>query len=157
HRALPAAGDAQARHRQLIRLRRGWRSRVQLRLARNDKGEPEVFRSIQGEGPMAGRPRTFVRLSGCNLHCAWCDTAYTWNWHGSPFAHDADTPGAPYKFDPAEEMLKRDVAEVAALVHAAPSEGVVMTGGEPLMQSEALVALIDAIKAHDSTQSIEVE
>ena len=36
----------------------------------------EIFRSIQGEGVNMGRVRTFVRFSGCNLHCVWCDTPY---------------------------------------------------------------------------------
>src|SRR5262249_28270157 len=47
--------------------------------------------------------------------------------------------------------------EVARLVHADASEGVVITGGEPLMQSEAVVALIDAIRAHDPAARVEIE
>ncbi len=125
---------------------------MELRLARNDAGEPEIFRSIQGEGPRVGRPRTFVRLSGCNLHCVWCDTAYTWNWIGSPFAHESGT-----KYDPTKEMLKRDVETIADLIALAPSEGLVITGGEPLMQQDALVALIDALNARDLTISREIE
>jgi 7-carboxy-7-deazaguanine synthase len=126
---------------------------MELRLARNDEGAPEIFRSIQGEGPMAGRERTFIRLSGCNLHCVWCDTAYTWNWIGSDFVHDRDAAGAPHKFDPRAEMVKVPVEEAARLVNALPSEGVVVTGGEPLMQSEALAALIEAL----ACKTIEIE
>ncbi|HRP10994.1 MAG TPA: 7-carboxy-7-deazaguanine synthase QueE, partial [Terricaulis sp.] len=114
---------------------------MQINLARNDDGAPEIFRSIQGEGPMAGRERTFIRLSGCNLHCRWCDTAYTWNWAGTPFTHESGV-----KYEPAEEMAKLSIAETAAAVLALPAEGVVITGGEPLMQRGALIALIDAIK-----------
>jgi organic radical activating enzyme len=128
-----------------------------LRLARNDSGEPEVFRSIQGEGRNIGRVRTFIRLSGCNLHCVWCDTAYTWNWIGSPFRHERDTPGAPFKFDPAAEMSKTSIADARALVEAHKSEGIVITGGEPLMQTEAIVALVDALKANDPQLLIEIE
>ncbi|MEJ0059702.1 MAG: 7-carboxy-7-deazaguanine synthase QueE [Terricaulis sp.] len=121
---------------------------MELRLARNDEGAPEIFRSLQGEGPMAGRERTFIRLSGCNLHCVWCDTAYTWNWIGSDFVHERDT-----KFDPRAEMIKLRVEEAARLVNALPSEGVVITGGEPLMQSDAVAALIDAL----TCKTIEIE
>lgn len=123
-----------------------------LKLARNDQGEPEIFRSIQGEGPAIGRPRTFVRLSGCNLHCVWCDTAYTWNWAGTPFAHQS---GA--KFDPSREMIKLSAAETADRIRALPSEGVVITGGEPLLQTDAVIEMIDALREHDHRALIEIE
>lgn len=128
-----------------------------LRLARDDDGAPEVFRSAQGEGVSAGLTRTFVRLSGCNLHCVWCDTAYTWNWQGSDFRHERDAPGAPWKFDPKAEMAALAVATVAALIGEKISEGVVITGGEPLMQADAVVALIDALKAKAPDLLIEIE
>lgn len=125
---------------------------MQINLALNDEGGLEIFRSIQGEGPMAGRERTFIRLSGCNLHCVWCDTAYTWNWEGTPFTHDSGK-----KYAPAHEMTKRDVADAAARVLALPAEGVVITGGEPLMQRGALLVLIDAIKKGAPHMRIEIE
>ncbi len=123
-----------------------------LKLARNDHGEPEIFRSIQGEGPAIGRPRTFVRLSGCNLHCVWCDTAYTWNWVGTPFAHERSA-----KFDPSREMVKLSVGEAADRIRGLASEGVVITGGEPLLQTDAVIELIDALRAHDPRALIEIE
>lgn len=123
-----------------------------LKLARNDQGEPEIFRSIQGEGPALGRPRTFVRLSGCNLHCVWCDTAYTWNWVGTPFAHESGK-----KFEPSAEMIKLGAAETADRIRALPSEGVVITGGEPLLQTDALVEMIDALREHDHQHLVEIE
>lgn len=123
-----------------------------LKLARNDQGEPEIFRSIQGEGPAIGQPRTFVRLSGCNLHCVWCDTAYTWNWAGTPFAHQGNK-----KFDIGSEMMALTVADAAARIKALPSEGVVITGGEPLLQMQAVVELIDALREDDHRAWVDIE
>ncbi len=128
-----------------------------LRVARKSNGEPEIFRSIQGEGRNAGRLRTFVRLSGCNLHCVWCDTAYTWNWRGTPYAHDRDLPDAPHKFSAADEMTKMSTDAVADAVAALPCEGVVITGGEPLMQLIDVSELAGAIKAREPGRLIEIE
>ncbi|PZO55778.1 MAG: pyrroloquinoline quinone biosynthesis protein PqqE [Alphaproteobacteria bacterium] len=130
---------------------------MDLILARDDRGAPEIFRSIQGEGPSVGRPRTFIRLSGCNLHCVWCDTAYTWNWLETPFAHERDAPDAPHKFNRVQEALRVEIADIAAMVAALPSEGVVITGGEPLMQRAALPALIDAMRVDQAALRIEIE
>jgi 7-carboxy-7-deazaguanine synthase len=85
----------------------------------------EIFKSIQGEGTRAGLPCVFVRLTGCNLRCTWCDTAYA--FHGG-------------KKMSLEEVLGR-VDELAArseklhgLESAVPL--VELTGGEPLLQEE---------------------
>jgi 7-carboxy-7-deazaguanine synthase len=72
----------------------------------------EIFHSIQGEGLLAGVPSTFVRTSGCNLRCAWCDTRYaSWEPEGR------------------EMSLDDIVHEVESL----PSRHVVVTGGEPMV------------------------
>lgn len=130
---------------------------MKLRLARNDEGDAEIFRSFQGEGRNIGRIRTFIRLSGCNLHCRWCDTAYTWNWRGSEWSHERDAPGAPYKFDLAEEMLGMEVEEAVGRVLALPAEGVVVTGGEPMIQAEGVLALAQALKAAKPELLLEME
>jgi 7-carboxy-7-deazaguanine synthase len=74
----------------------------------------EIFRSIQGESTHAGRPCTFVRLTGCPMRCVWCDSEYTF------------TGGAHYSID---SILAR-VADFGCNL-------VEVTGGEPLAQKEA--------------------
>lgn len=85
----------------------------------------EVFASIQGEGPSVGSPSVFVRLQGCTVGCAWCDTRYSWDAQGGR----ATTL----------EMLLGEVK-------AARLENVVVTGGEPLEQA-AFVPLVEGLKA----------
>lgn len=78
----------------------------------------EIYRSIQGESTHAGRPCTFVRLTGCPLRCVWCDTAYAFEG-GERMTIDA--------------ILKEVEGLGARLVE--------VTGGEPLAQAECLVLL----------------
>lgn len=75
----------------------------------------EVFTTLQGEGPAAGRPATFVRLGGCNLACAWCDTPYTWDAKG---------------YDLRAELVPVTATDVVARLDAPL---VIVTGGEPLL------------------------
>jgi len=80
----------------------------------------EVFYSIQGEGATAGLPAVFVRLQGCTVGCAWCDTKYSWD------------PEAGRSVD-----LDALVEEVSAF----PCRRLVLTGGEPL-ESPLFLALL---------------
>jgi 7-carboxy-7-deazaguanine synthase len=76
----------------------------------------EIFYSLQGEGELTGVPSVFVRTSGCNLRCAWCDTPYaSWNPEGD------------------QRSVAQVVAEVASHGNA---KHVVLTGGEPMIAKE---------------------
>lgn len=85
---------------------------------------PEIFYSLQGEGARMGTPAVFLRLAGCNLHCSWCDTKYSW-----------------------KKGLNVAVEEVAARICAFACNGLVVTGGEPLLQQEELAALLELLPA----------
>lgn len=130
---------------------------MQVRLARLESGGPEIFRSIQGEGPMIGRVRAFIRLSGCNLHCVWCDTAYTWNWLGGGFAHERDGPNAPHAFDPRAQMMAMTAQDAARMALGFGAPGIVITGGEPLIQPGAMLALARALRAGRPAIGLEME
>jgi len=84
----------------------------------------ELFRSIQGEGLDQGRTCVFVRLAGCNLDCAWCDTRYA-----------------------CEGGTEMTVDEVAAQIGRLGGTRVCITGGEPLLQADELLILLDRLRA----------
>lgn len=128
-----------------------------LELARGDDGRPEIFCSLQGEGPTLGEPRVFVRATRCNLHCVWCDTDYTWNWEGTPFRHLRDGDPAYAKFRPDQEIAGLAVEEAARQVERFPVKSLVLTGGEPMLQQRAWVELIDRLRARDAAYRFEVE
>jgi len=75
----------------------------------------EIFYSIQGEGRLLGMPSVFIRTSGCNLRCVWCDTPYTsWRPEGRDW----------------------NINTILREVHKYPARHVVVTGGEPLLAPE---------------------
>ena len=84
----------------------------------------ELFHSIQGEGLLAGVPSVFIRTSGCNLRCRWCDTPYT-SW--------------------APEGEEMDAGAIVDFVKSHPSRHVVLTGGEPMIAAD-VVPLTEALR-----------
>ncbi len=111
---------------------------MDLILATDDTGGPEIFASLQGEGPCTGVPVAFVRLSRCNLACTWCDTAYTWRFKGDNRPHREDVT-----FDRRANQMKLTPAEVADRIAALGQNRLVITGGEPLLQAGALAELLE--------------
>ena len=93
----------------------------------------EIFFSVQGEGLLTGVPSVFVRTSGCNLRCAWCDTKYaSWQPEG-------------------DEM---EIAGIVAEVLRHPARHVVLTGGEPMV-AKGIHALAEQLRAAGKHITIE--
>jgi len=96
-----------------------------------DYGVCEMFRSIQGEGPNMGKPCTFIRFSGCNLRCPWCDSKYAW---------------------PVDKMMLT-VAQILKSPSVKKHKHIVLTGGEPMMRN--LEPLLVELARHN--HSVEIE
>ena len=93
----------------------------------------EIYASLQGEGMLAGTPSAFVRTSGCNLRCTWCDTPFT-SW--------------------APEGDDMPVAAILGAVRATGTRHAVVTGGEPLLFADT-VAVCTALRAEGVHVTVE--
>ena len=111
-----------------------------LRVSRMESGQPEVFASIQGEGPTAGTPTVFLRLGICNLTCSWCDTKYTWDWSSYDFS---------------KHVMSMDISSVRKIISSYGLPHLVVTGGEPMLQQNALANLL--VSMADLNLSCEIE
>jgi len=103
----------------------------------------EIFSSIQGEGPYAGLSTLFLRFGGCDLRCAWCDSPHTWRPAERARIETARGSG---------EFAQRDnPVAIAEIVSAAEALGALrhrqisLTGGEPLLQPDAIGAVASAL------------
>ncbi|MBA4050758.1 MAG: pyrroloquinoline quinone biosynthesis protein PqqE, partial [Erythrobacter sp.] len=110
---------------------------MNLTLATDDTGGPEIFASLQGEGPSMGMPVAFVRLSRCNLACTWCDTAYTWRFEGDNRPHRDGIA-----FDRKANQVTLSPQDTAERIAALGQKRLVITGGEPLLQAGALAEML---------------
>ena len=127
-----------------------------MKLARLGDG-PEIFHTLQGEGPSAGLPAVFIRASRCNLHCLWCDTDHTWNFEGTPWPHEKDTTPGYTKHRKSEATIELTPAAAADLILSYHCPRVVITGGEPLLQENDFLEMITHIRAQQSDCVFEVE
>lgn len=91
----------------------------------------ELFHSLQGEGKLVGVPSVFIRASGCNLRCTWCDTPYA-SWNAGE--------------EKSSELSPSEIAARARELAGPATRHVVLTGGEPLMFKDA-PAVVAALKA----------
>ena len=131
-----------------------------LVLATTAPGQPEIFASLQGEGPSIGRPSVFVRLSRCNLACTWCDTAYTWRFVGDNNLHRRPhRDGAAFERVANQITLgENEVAAHIATIFAPPAPPrLVITGGEPLLQGASLARMVAALSETMPTLHVEIE
>jgi 7-carboxy-7-deazaguanine synthase len=96
----------------------------------------EIYKSLQGESSYAGIPCVFVRLTGCNLRCTWCDSEYTF------------TGGRKMRLDEVE-------SEVYRLASVERPRLVEVTGGEPMLQERELVPLMERLLASGCTVLLE--
>lgn len=112
----------------------------------------EIFGpTFQGEGKNIGLPVMFLRLAGCNQHCVWCDTPYTWRFTDK-YPHEWNTV-----FDPKKEIHKMSIEQVKdILMKHLPLGNLVVSGGEPMLQQDNLFRLFRELK-RDDWKHIEME
>jgi 7-carboxy-7-deazaguanine synthase len=111
----------------------------------------EIFRSIQGESTYAGLPCIFVRLTGCNLRCTWCDTAYA--FHGGTKVSIDDVLGRVQELSSGRGSDSGTDAKMAGQLEK-PISLVELTGGEPLLQPD-VVGLAQRLMAENYTVLVE--
>jgi len=106
----------------------------------------EIFSSFQGEGPHVGASTLFVRFGECDLRCRWCDSPHTWK----PSARCRIEDPARGEREIANPVPLAEVAAAAEALDLSHHRFVSLTGGEPLLQPEAVRAIAEALRAQVS-------
>ena len=127
-----------------------------MKLAKLGDG-PEIFHTLQGEGPGVGMPAVFIRAATCNLHWVWCDYDHTWNFEGTPWPHEKDSLPGYAKHRRSEAVIELDPAAAARRILAFGCPRVVITGGEPMLQEGEFLTLIQHLRSECPVTVIEVE
>lgn len=113
----------------------------------------EIFVTLQGEGPSTGQRAMFIRLGGCNQHCRWCDTPYTWVFD----ERHVKMHQSGKQFSPSQELRRVQLINLASQILDADCPLIVITGGEPMLQAETLAALISAVNENLRRCRFEIE
>ena len=103
----------------------------------------EIFSSFQGEGPHVGASTLFVRFGECDLRCRWCDSPHTWK--AGPRCRIEDRARGEREI--ANPVALADVIAAAEALDLARHRFVSLTGGEPLLQPDAVYATAAALRA----------
>lgn len=103
----------------------------------------EIFASAQGEGPEVGRTTVFVRFGGCDLRCRWCDSPGTWRTRSTCRVEEQAGRGDGVEWR--NPLPAAVVAEQVEKLAPRRSAWVSLTGGEPLLQPEAVAALVQEL------------
>jgi len=104
----------------------------------------EIFSSIQGEGPYAGLSTLFIRFGGCDLRCAWCDSPHT--WRPAERVRIETARGAGSFEVRANPLAVSEIVAAAEALGLAQHRHVSLTGGEPLLQPDAISSVASALR-----------
>lgn len=102
------------------------------------------YTSIQGEGKHVGKPMTYVRTQGCNVNCSWCDSYYTWY----PYGQNAKTKAVGHN------ELAVNFDQLKSIIEQEYCQHVWFTGGEPMLQADAINNFIQKLNGLGKTTYI---
>jgi 7-carboxy-7-deazaguanine synthase len=110
----------------------------------SDANLVEIFSSVQGEGPYVGASTLFVRFGECDLRCRWCDSPHTWR---AAVRCRLETRRGSAEFrEIANPVTQADVVAAAEALELSAHRFVSLTGGEPLLQPDAVASLARALR-----------
>ena len=122
-------------------------------MAGPDEGPPdilvsEVFSAIQGEAALVGERQVFVRLTGCNIRCTYCDQPEALDRAPGPCRVEATAGRRDWTVEASPLTIDRAVEAVARLWDQLPHHSISLTGGEPLLQGARVARLVERLDAH---------